>query len=301
MKKLLLLIISIWLGSASQAQTYEPMVADSTLWKVHVPAQWSVYGYLTMGTSSYYGRTYYRLYEVGFLGVHSEFAFKQATSISQIGLLREEDKKVYYVPFQNGVPVDPTGGERFLYDFNVAEGDTVYSDLMWLSAYEDYYIVTNLDTVNGLVSHEALVPSVDSNFISNPRERIVHGQGLDTDPFGAIYGTALMANRSSSMTRGAEIFNQYFPVGVADNQLNHKLHVYPNPATERLFIGGLADFHFPITVVLHDLQGRRVLEHVFELEATQQGIELSQLPAGMYVLLLREASGGQKQLRFVKQ
>lgn len=134
------------------------------------------------------------------------------TSISHIGLLREEDKKVYNVPFQNGFPIDPTGGERFLYDFNVAEGDTVYSDLRWSNGMEAYYIVTNLDTVNGIVSHEVLVPSVDSNYISNLRERIVHRQGLVTDPFGAIYGTAMMANRSSSMTRGAEIFNQFFPL-----------------------------------------------------------------------------------------
>jgi len=223
------------------------------------------------------------------------------TSISHIGLLREEDKKVYNVPFQNGFPIDPTGGERFLYDFNVAEGDTVYSDLRWSNGMEAYYIVTNLDTVNGIVSHEVLVPSVDSNYISNLRERIVHRQGLVTDPFGAIYGTAKMANRSSSMTRGAEIFNQYFPVGLAENQLNNKLYVYPNPATERLFVGGSSEIQFPLTVVLHDLQGRRVLEQVLDVDAAQQGIELFQLPAGMYVVQLSNANGQQKQRRFVKQ
>jgi len=88
---------------------------------------------------------------------------------------------------------------------------------------------------------------------------------------------------------------------LAENQLNNKLYVYPNPATERLFVGGSSEIQFPLTVVLHDLQGRRVLEQVLDVDAAQQGIELFQLPAGMYVVQLSNANGQQKQRRFVKQ
>lgn len=292
MKKLLLILLGLGFGSFSQAQTYSPMAADSTLWKVHVPAQWSVYGYLTMGTSNYYGRTYYRLYGVGFMGSHSEFAFKQATSIAQIGLLREVDKKVYYVPFQNGFPIDPTGGERFLYDFNVSEGDTVYSDLRFANGtfgHEAYYIATNFDTTDGVVSHEALVPSVDSNFSNPPlRERIVHGKGLVTDPFGSIYGTAMLANRSCSMTRGTAIFNNYFPVGVEDwlPKFLHPIKTYPNPVGERLYISGIEALPFPLQFQIFDGLGKKVHCSSWHIDDLNQGLEVADLPPGLYFLQL---------------
>ncbi|MBA4304857.1 MAG: hypothetical protein C0424_11580 [Sphingobacteriaceae bacterium] len=307
MKKLLLIFLGLGFGTVSQAQTYSPMAADSTLWKVYVPAQWSVYGYLTMGTVSYFGRSYFKLYGVGFMGAHSEFAFKQATSISQIGLLRELDKKVYYVPFNNGIPVDPSGGERLLYDFDVAEGDTVYSELRVSNSSfgsEQYYIATNFDTTNGVVSHQALVPSVDSNFSnSNLRERIMHGVGLDTDPFGPIYGTAMMANRSSSMTRGADIFNQYFPVGIMELLAHEKnsFKLYPNPATDELFITGVETLQFPLHLSIYDVQGKEVSNERLLDPLGQNRLDLSDLPTGLFQVRLTDAAGRQEQLRFVKR
>lgn len=101
--------------------------------------------------------------------------------------------------------------------------------------------------------------------------------------------------------RGSEILEWYFPVGMADKELKSYVKVYPNPATERLFVSGLSELQFPLTVVLHDLQGRRVLEQVLDVDAAQQGIALVQLPAGMYVMQISNAQGQYKMGSFVKQ
>lgn len=307
----LILLCCLLAASSGQAQKYQPMAADSTLWKVSVPADWSVYGHLTMGTAGLNGRSYYRLYAVQFLGSYSQFAFSQASGIMLVGLLREENKKVYYVRLQNGLPVDPLGGEELLYDFDVAEGDTVYTDLRYPNGsfgHEDYYIVTNLDTVNGVVSHEALVPSVDSLLSAqfpgqHDRERIIHGVGSTITPFGSILGTTMYADRSSSMSRGADMLTQYFAVGVEGLLLNEKNQhiVYPNPATERLFIDGLADLTFPLLLQVYDAQGREVRQEEWFGQEGQTGLDVALLAPGLFFVRLKDAAGRQEQLRFVKR
>ncbi len=101
-------------------------------------------------------------------------------------------------------------------------------------------------------------------------------------------------------TRGANISNRYFTVGIAEYMAPNKWYVYPNPASDRLFIGEISHIKYPLRAVVNDLQGRRMLENTTTPGATQQGIELSQLPNGLYVLQLNPAKGWMQTLRFVK-
>jgi|GEM_PF-2022223 len=305
MKQIILFLSLLPFMNSSYAQVYEPMVADSTLWKVYVPRDWAIYGYLTLGSEQFQGKTYFKLYKIHFMGSFSQQASRQATSVYQIGLLREENRQVFLVPTVAPICACAQGQETLIYDFNAALGDTVFSGLRNPNNAESYFIISKIDSMNGVIQHEVLVPSVDSNMNSqfpNLRERIEVGVGATIDPFSCIMGTAVFADRSLlGFIRGADITNHYYAVGIAVIEAASQWFVYPNPATDRLYVGETSESKYPLHAVVYDLQGRRVLDQTLSSETAQQGIELAQLPAGLYVLQLSDASGQQKQLRFVKQ
>lgn len=307
MKIIILFFSLLLLVNSSYSQVYEPMVVDSTLWKVSIPNDMAIYGYLTLGTEQFQGKTYSKLYRIQFMGSFSQQATNQATSINQIGLLREENRQVFLVPTVSPICACAQGQETLIYDFNAALGDTVFSGLSDPNNAEHYFIVSNVDTLNGVIQQEVLVPSVDSNMNSqfpnqHQRERIEVGVGATREPFSCITGTALFADRNLlTFTRGADITNHYYAVGVEVIEAASQWFVYPNPATDRLFVGETSESKYPLQAVIYDLQGRRVLDQTLSSEAAQQGIELTQLPTGLYVLQLSDANGHLKQLRFVKQ
>lgn len=312
MKKIILFFSLLLLANSSYSQIYEPMVADSTLWKIHVPRDWAMYGYLTSGTEQFQGKTYSKLYRIQFMGSFSQLATNQATSINQIGLLREENRQVFLVPTVSPICACAQGQETLIYDFGAAVGDTIYSglrdsSLSFSSSPEPYFIVSAIDTVNGDLHQEALVPSVDSNMNSqlpnqHQRELIRIGVGALGEPFSCITGTDLSHHGYLYyFNRGADITNHYYAVGIDVIEAASQWFVYPNPATDRLYVGETSESKYPLHAVIYDLQGRRVLDQTLSSEVAQQGIELAQLPTGLYVLQLSDVSGHQKQLRFVKQ
>lgn len=307
MKRIILFFSLLLLVNSSYSQTYEPMVADSTLWKIYVPRDWAIYGYLTLGTVQFQGKTYSKLYRIQFMGSFSQQATKQATSINQIGLLREENRQVFLVPTVSPICACAQGQETLIYDFNAAVGDTVFTGLRDPNNVESYIIISNLDTMNGVIQQEVLVPSVDSNMSSqfpnqHQRERIEVGVGATREPFSCLIGTAMFADRNLlTFTRGADIANHYYAVGIDVIETASQWFVYPNPATDRLYVGETSESKYPLHAVIYDLHGRRVLDQTLSSEVAQQGIELAQLPTGLYVLQLSDVSGHQKQLRFVKQ
>jgi hypothetical protein len=151
-----------------------------------------------------------------------------------------------------------------------------------------------------------LVPSVDSLLAAqfpgqHQRERIIHGIGSVILPFGSIVGTSMYADRSSSMSRGAAMLNQYFAVGVEELLADEAVYAYPNPAIDRLYVAGLTALSFPVQSSIYDMQGRRILQNALTFESVEQGIDLTALPDGMYLLQLRDEQGRQQQLRFVKK
>lgn len=297
MKKLLLLL-TVLLASQHTFAQYQPLAADSTLWRESAYVQGGpgpAWGNLILGDTLVNGQSYFKLYRLDFVGYTP-----YTTSQRLIALIREAQQKVYLRPTDSNICSCPPGVESLIYDFDVANGDSVYTKLILLENDSvPFYVVRGLQLYNlgngrTNYAHEyGRMPLGDM---------VQHGQGRFRGLLKCIRLDNLEYPTSDArFYRGSEILEWYFPVGMADKELHSYVKVYPNPATERLFIGGLSELQFPLTVVLHDLQGRRVLEQVLDVDATQQGIALAQLPAGMYVLQISNAQGQYKMGSFVKQ
>jgi|WetSurSiteA1Bulk_404760.scaffolds.fasta_scaffold00141_11 hypothetical protein len=70
------------------------------------------------------------------------------------------------------------------------------------------------------------------------------------------------------------------PLAVNDFPMDEELRIYPNPIHDWLMIENLSDN--PYTLLLRDINGRLLL--IREIEADDQGINLSSYPAGLYLL-----------------
>lgn len=83
-------------------------------------------------------------------------------------------------------------------------------------------------------------------------------------------------------------------VGIVSNKATEPVTVFPNPANNTLFIdnkGKVAYTKLSVT----DLSGRKVLETDYHTT-----VDISSLPAGMYILQLRDLAGKQRVLKFAK-
>lgn len=295
MKKLLLLL-TVLLASQYTFAQYQPLAADSTLWRESAYVQGGpgpAWGHLILGDTLVNGQSYFKLYRLDFVGYTP-----YTTSQRLIALIREAQQKVYLRPTDSSICSCPPGVESLIYDFDVVNGDSVYTKLIVpMSTPEPFYIVRDLQLYHFGNGRTAYGHEYGSLFFT---ERVYHGQGRHNGLLKCI-GNQETPTSGARFYRGSEILQWYFPVGMADKELQSYVKVYPNPATERLFVGGISEIQFPLTVVLHDLQGRRVLEQVLDVDAAQQGIALAQLPAGMYVLQISNAQGQYKMGSFVKQ
>lgn len=242
-----------------------------------------------MGDTVVNNQSYFKLYRLDFVG-----NTPYTTSQRLIALIREAQQKVYLRPTDSSICSCPPGLESLIYDFDVEVGDSVYTKLILLE--NDSVPFYKVRSVRSIAPHGhdyGLPPLADI---------VLHGRGRLRGLLKCIRLSNLEnPTLDASFYRGSEIREWYFPVGMADKELKSQVKVYPNPATERLFVSGLGELQFPLTLVLHDLQGRRVLEQLLDLDAAQQGITLVQLPAGMYVLQLSNAQGQCKMGSFVKQ
>jgi len=99
-----------------------------------------------------------------------------------------------------------------------------------------------------------------------------------TDNCGAIAEDQIEVTVDLPVTRS----NQ-----VTESVSNEKLyHVYPNPATNRLFIDINGTIHGKIKVTLADLSGRTVRTLEVQQSALKNGLDLSGLKSGVYLLHL---------------
>jgi len=74
--------------------------------------------------------------------------------------------------------------------------------------------------------------------------------------------------------------------------------IYPNPVTESLFIGN-KEIAGEITALVYSLNGK--LLHTQNLESTLNEIDVKQLKAGVYFLVLTNETGIKKTMKFIKK
>ncbi len=81
-------------------------------------------------------------------------------------------------------------------------------------------------------------------------------------------------------------------VGLSSNIENHKIKMYPNPASSYLWISGDANNIKTISYTLTDAQGKIIMKNSFELSVTNENkLDLSTLNTGVYFLRLENSSG----------
>jgi hypothetical protein len=69
----------------------------------------------------------------------------------------------------------------------------------------------------------------------------------------------------------------------------HEISVYPNPAGEVLYIDGLKD---PVRIIITDLAGKTI--KIFDARRDHAMLDVSALPAGMYLLSVEGQARGAK-------
>lgn len=90
-------------------------------------------------------------------------------------------------------------------------------------------------------------------------------------------------------------------VGSTDELANWQLLVYPNPASQTVYVAYQAPTQGGIlTATLWDLQGRRLLGPVPLLANGKNALEVQQLPSGTYLLRLTDPDGDQATVKVVK-
>lgn len=83
-------------------------------------------------------------------------------------------------------------------------------------------------------------------------------------------------------------------LGIKDNKTKDPVAVFPNPATNTLFIDNRGKISYT-KLSITDLSGRKVLERGYS--AT---VDIAPLAAGMYILQLQDLAGKQRVLKFAK-
>jgi len=109
----------------------------------------------------------------------------------------------------------------------------------------------------------------------------------------------VIANTNQDFNASVEIWrffrqyklNQFLPgVGFNENTLKNNIKVYPNPATEKINIEGVADVSLKVT----DLVGKTVIT-----ESTVNSIDVSTLTSGIYFLNVKSGND-QSVIKFIK-
>ncbi|MDP1799844.1 MAG: T9SS type A sorting domain-containing protein [Bacteroidota bacterium] len=109
----------------------------------------------------------------------------------------------------------------------------------------------------------------------------------------------VIANTNQDFNASVEIWrffrqyklNQFIPnVGVQENSLKNNVKVYPNPATEKLFVEGVSEVKLKVT----DLLGKVIIA-----ESITNTIDVSALPTGIYFLSIISGTE-QNVVKFIK-
>jgi hypothetical protein len=110
-----------------------------------------------------------------------------------------------------------------------------------------------------------------------------------------IINTASTSTGSHTLTQG---FHQskWSVVGIHDHFPDYEANVFPNPLEEVLNIEASA--YENVRIFLYDAQGKLVRED--KLAAELSTIELSELAAGAYSLLLTKANQNLKTFKLIK-
>lgn len=135
--------------------------------------------------------------------------------------------------------------------------------------------------------------------IANPGYHFLQwgNNGIISDTLNAVFNDTLQ----TFMTN----FTAYFatnPIGIANVTEQYEgWSLFPNPATNNLFLTNTSSESAAGAVFqILDLTGRVVMEEPVSSSATKTMIDITSLPAAVYLLRVQESGGTVRQFRFVK-
>lgn len=120
-----------------------------------------------------------------------------------------------------------------------------------------------------------------------------------TAPSGAVYTTSGQYLDTISNAAGCDsiiTINLTVQYTGLDELTSEAISGYPNPVSDQFFVAGIDNWDRVKAVYVLDMQGRKILE---PNEFGTQGVNVSSLPPGNYILELRYEHGSMK-LQFVK-
>lgn len=282
MKHYLYITLLLLFVSGAKAKQYHPLAADSSLWKEVKIVPFGLdtnYANLILGDTSVSGKTYFKLFRL----IFNSFSNPAVVSQRLIALIREEDKKVYLMPINSTICRCPLGEESMIYDFNVTEGDTVYSFLRQPDTMlPPFYVVSRLDTGNFMwgtyITHQ--VGGTDG-------EIILHGVGSQSGLLTCISGlSAFNYTSMMSFQRGDSIRYAYFPLSAGSSLNKRNLRVFPNPASDAIRISFEATPGSRLRLI--SITGQLLKEYRPDVTQTEHLIEIGDYAPGMYLLQLWE-------------
>ena len=103
--------------------------------------------------------------------------------------------------------------------------------------------------------------------------------------------TETAVGSSASLTQGFEQPRFNLTIGMIENEPAWNISAYPNPTSDMLSVE-LADDHVDANAVLFDAVGKRAIEQ--RIIARRTTLDLSALPAGEYLLDLRDRMNGKR-------
>ena len=94
---------------------------------------------------------------------------------------------------------------------------------------------------------------------------------------------------------------KYFTWGLTglDENFSPIISIHPNPAEDNLFVTLDTHTQLPVEMTLYDMRGLTVFTH--KMMKTDEVIDVSQVPSGLYVLSVRDAVGNENKMKLVVQ
>lgn len=219
--------------------------------------------------------------------------------------------RLYYRYGVSGIEEGNTLGDMHI--SLVQTGATAFANETFLTGLQSVFDATSFSIAPGL-SGDWFSIDLDTPFLYDPAQSLVVDIRFETSAntafgtmsVGSTSGRKIMADNTSSPT--GETWTTLQDIGFDLDQgsgmvqrLIPGIRLFPNPATNRSELILPQPLQDKSTLDLYDLTGRTVHTQVLAAGSSRAAVDLEALPAGIYMLQLRDATGVLNTLRLVRQ
>lgn len=246
------------------------------------------FSYVANGDSLLNGFTYIKLYSADATG-----------SINNLPprLIREEGDKVYYY-------LADMESDTLLYDFSLQPGQTaqVYSDypvnMLSVDSVGEIMIASQIRKCIYFSEPSGYCVFAQANYFEDNHTPVTWIEGIGSNdglfsPCGGwniVDGIGFLTCFKEHDTLKYGIDCNLVYTGITSREKNNSFAVYPNPATERIFIEWNIASSIETELMLYSSAGEKVLSrHISANGSMQHILDLSAFPNGLYLLQVTSA------------